>query len=258
MRTGAVVQLDERIAECRRRWEAAPGSRAFIPLADALRQAGRCDEALAVLERGLADHPGAIGALVTLARTLSAMGRSDRAAATAARVLEQDPDNLVALEMLGEDERRRGEVEAAIVHFERLVQLEPGERHWAAVLAELRGQRQAAVTAAGSEGGGFATLTLVDLYLAQGYRQQAAAMLRRLAAERPDDPVPARRLAALEEGEPAGEPAEGATPVVPAGDATPLRAMAPPAAGAPERREQSRAQFALWIERLRAERGAAR
>jgi Flp pilus assembly protein TadD len=252
-----VVQIEDRIAECRRRWEASPGSRAFIPLADVLRQAGRCDEALSVLETGLSAHPAAVGALVTLARTLAAMGRTERAVATATRVLEQDPDNLVALEMLGEDERRRGEVEAAIVHFERLVQLEPGDRHWGGILASLREEREAAATA-GGDGPGFATLTLVDLYLAQGYRQKATSLLRRLVADRPDDSALAERLSRLEEGDgpevPLETPAGGMMPEA----AAPARTPVPPVPGTAERREQSRAQFEMWIERLRAERGAAR
>lgn len=254
-----MVDLEQRLAECRRRWEAAPGSRAFIPLADALRQVGRCEEALAVLEAGLAAHPAAVGGLVTLARTLAAAGRAESAAAAAARVLEHDPDNLAALELLGEDERRRGETLAAIARFERLVELEPADRHWGGILAALRREREAEALAQGGPEAGFATLTLAELYLAQGYRQKAAATLRRLAAERPGDAALALRLAELEAA-PAGTGAAG--PAAPAGPtAAPTANVAPPLAGpaaaAAARRQQSQEQFALWIERLRAERGAA-
>lgn len=256
-----MVDLEQRLAECRRRWEAAPGSRAFIPLADALRQAGRCEEALAVLEQGLAAHPDAVGGLVTLARTHSAAGRPQQATAAAARILELDPDNLVALEMLGQEERRRGDIAAAIGRYERLAELEPGDRHWAEVLAVLRRESEEAAAPEETEAG-FATITLAELYLAQGYRQKAAATLRRLAAERPLDPEPAARLAELEA---AAAGTDGAavraapgtpTPAPPASAPAPPRAAAPPLGT--ERRQQSQEQFALWIERLRAERGAPR
>ncbi|MBK8166039.1 MAG: tetratricopeptide repeat protein [bacterium] len=243
--------LEDRISECRRRWTASPESRAFIPLADALRQAGLCDEALAVLEKGLTLHPRALGGLVTLARTLSAAGRAERAATVASRILEQDPDNLVALEMLGEDERRRGDTTSAIGYYERLAQLEPGDRHWSAILAGLRAQRDTGPDESGDPDAGLVTLTLVDLYLAQGYRLKAEAMLRRLAAARPDDPALSQRLAQFEaERSPVADLGSiAAVPVLPAPPT-----VAPASAA---RREQSREQFASWIERLRAERGAA-
>lgn len=254
-----MVGIDSRIDECRRRWEAAPGSRAFIPLADVLRQAGRSEEALAVLEQGLAAHPRAVGALVTLARTLAAVGRQAQSADVASRILEHDADNLVALEILGEHERGRGDLVAAMTHFERLVQLEPDDSHWAAVLNALRAEK-AAAQAAGGEGdeGGFATPTLVELYLAQGYRQKAVAMLERLVAERPGDTSLRERLAAL--SGPAPVSGEAAAAGAAAGDPSPAtqgtaREAAP--VGGSDRREQSREQFAMWIERLRADRGAA-
>lgn len=251
-----MFDLEDRITECRRRWEAAPGSRAFIPLADALRQAGRCEEALNLLEEGLAEHPRAVGGLVTLARTLSAAGRTERAAAVASRVLEQDPDNIVALEMLGEDERRRGDPIAAITHYERLVQLEPDDRHWQTILAGLREQRETEANETGDRDAGLATLTLVDLYLAQGYRQKAEAMLRRLVASRPADAGLRARLSEFATDGSQGVGA-GAGEIVAAAPAAPGPGRPPAAPGAGDRRDQSREQFALWIERLRAERGAA-
>ena len=246
--TEPLSDLELRIAACRQRCTEAPASRAFIPLADLLRQAGRTDEALSILEAGLARHPRAVGALVTLARCLAGVGRTTQAAEVGGRILELDPDNLVALEILGEEEQRRGDLMAAIGHYERLAQLEPADRHWTTELGRLREQRLAsAAAAAGDAEGGFATLTLVNLYLAQGYRQKAETLLRRLADERPGDAVVRGRLAELV----GADDDHGAS----------VERMAPPALprlgpGAGDKREQSREQFAMWIERLKAERGA--
>ena len=200
-----MTDLNARIIECRQRWEAAPLTRAFIPLADLLLQAGRHDDALAVLEEGLRHHPQAVGGLVTLARTLASARRPAQAAEAAARVLEFDPDNLVALELIADEDRRRGDLVAAIGHYERLAQLDPEDRRWEGAVTILREQRTAAASAGGDGADGFATLTLVDLYLAQGYRQKAESLLRRLAIERPDDLQVGRRLAAL----PGPAPADG-------------------------------------------------
>ncbi len=237
-----MADLETRISECRRRWEAAPGSRAFIPLADLLRQAGRTDEALVVLEEGLSRHPQAVAGLVTLARTLAAAGRPVESGEIAARVLEHDPDNLAGLELAADEDRRRGDLVAAIGHYERLAELAPDDRHWPAVLSGLREQRATLAAAEGAaEDGGFATLTLVDLYLAQGYNQKAEAVLARLAVERPDDPEVRRRLAAL--------PA--------AGDRVPEAPVVAPPLDRTGRRELAKEQFAMWIERLRVEREVA-
>jgi predicted Zn-dependent protease len=243
-----VADLEARISECRRRWEAAPDSRAFIPLADLLRQAGRAEQALEVLEAGLARHPRAVAALVTLARTLAAVGRTVEAAEAAAHVLEHDPDNIAGLELVAEEDRRRGDLVAASGRTERLAELAPDDRHWPALLGQLREQRAALSAAEGAaREGGFATLTLVDLYLAQGYAQKAEALLSRLVSERPDDPEVRRRLASLAS----------------AGDGAP--AAVAPAGGAPrslpqdraERREMAKEQFAMWIERIRVDREVA-
>lgn len=238
--------LEARIRECRQRWDEAPRSRAFIPLADLLRQAGRADEALAVLENGLARHPTAVAGLVTLARALMAAGREPAAAEAAGRALELDPDNLVALELLADDSRRRGEFENAVRHYERLAALAPGDRHWPAALGRVREEQMSCAQDTGPEAeAGFTTLTLADLYLAQGYRQKAELLLRRLAETRPDDPEVMRRLASLPASTATGGPGSGEPPVPAAGSR--------PQPGA-ERREQAREQFARWIERIRTER----
>ena len=247
-----MTDLETRIRECRLRWTSAPRSRAFIPLADALRQAGRWEDALAVLEAGFAHHPNAVGGLVTLARSLLAAGREGDAADAAGRALELDPDNLVALELLAQGDRQRGDLRAAIGRYERLIELAPGDGHWSGLLGRLREEQLTTVggAAGDDDGPGFATLTLADLYVAQGYRLKAEQLLRRLAGERPDDPEVMRRLAALPASpQPGGsEGLRGTTTPAPTG-----RGL-PPAA---ERREQAREQFARWVDRIRSEREVA-
>ena len=56
-----------------------PGSRLFLKLAQAYRQAGRLEDAAAVLERGLVMHPAMVEARQLLAELLRAMGDDEGA-----------------------------------------------------------------------------------------------------------------------------------------------------------------------------------
>lgn len=56
-----------------------PGSRLFIKLAQAYKDAGRLDESVQVLERGLVMHPAMVEARQDLAQVLEAMGDHEAA-----------------------------------------------------------------------------------------------------------------------------------------------------------------------------------
>ena len=62
------MDVDKQIAYYEHKCELNPDSRAFAPLADLYRRAGRFDDAFRVLEAGLAAHPRYISALVILGR----------------------------------------------------------------------------------------------------------------------------------------------------------------------------------------------
>lgn len=103
----------EHLAELRRRWQAEPGSRLFLQLAEEYRRADRHGEAVEVLEKGLEQHPNHVSAHVALGRVRLDMGEPGNAAKALERALELDVTNLVANKLLIEAYLGRGEKERA-------------------------------------------------------------------------------------------------------------------------------------------------
>lgn len=103
----------ERLAELRRRWQAEPGSRLFLQLAEEYRRAERHGEAVEVLQAGLADHPNHVSAHVALGRARLAMGEAAAAVGSLERALDLDATNLVANKALVEAYLAQGEREKA-------------------------------------------------------------------------------------------------------------------------------------------------
>jgi tetratricopeptide (TPR) repeat protein len=101
------------LAELRRRWQAEPGSRLFLQLAEEYRRADRHAEAVEVLEKGLEQHPNHVSAHVALGRVRLDMGEPGSAAQALERALELDVTNLVANKLLIEAYLGRGEKERA-------------------------------------------------------------------------------------------------------------------------------------------------
>lgn len=187
---------EQQIQQCRQRWALAPKSRAFAPLADALRQAGEYVEALDLLEKGLVLHPDFQAAMVILGLTLVADQQKDHGRKVLQTVLKMDPDNLVALDWLIEDACSRSAWEAAVPLLERMVKVEPDSPHWSQALATAR-QEFAPVTPKSTPRESFATMTLVDIYIAQGYHRRAREVLLRMQKQDPDRRDIADKLAEL-------------------------------------------------------------
>jgi len=177
--------LQHRIGICRRRLAAAPQSRAFAPLADLLRQAGCHEEALALLEDGLIRHPEFHAALVILGHTLLDADRSEHARKVLRRVLERDAENVVALRLLTEDGRSRRAWSEVVPLLEKLTVLDAGDERWRRALSEARANRNMPDPTDVPETS-FATMTLVEIYLAQGYRAKAMTALRQMQKREPE------------------------------------------------------------------------
>ena len=90
----------DRTAQLRARWESDPSSRIFLQLAEEYRHQGRVREALAVLERGLKEHPGYLSALVAKGRCLLELGEPEQSKAVLERVVKQDATQMVANKLL--------------------------------------------------------------------------------------------------------------------------------------------------------------
>ena len=73
-----------------------PDGRAFVPLADAHRQLGDMDQALALVREGLQEHPDLTSGHVVEGWIHRAQGDIDTALKSFERVVELDPDNAIA------------------------------------------------------------------------------------------------------------------------------------------------------------------
>jgi tetratricopeptide (TPR) repeat protein len=90
----------DRLAQLRAKWDADPTSRVFLQLAEEYRHLGRVQDALAVLDRGLKEHPGYLSALVAKGRCHLELGEGEPARAVLERVVKQDATQMVANKLL--------------------------------------------------------------------------------------------------------------------------------------------------------------
>ncbi len=93
---------DQNLEELRQRWEADPGSRVFLQLAEEYRRLGRINEAIHVLEQGLERSPNHLSAKVALGRCRLESQAFEAAGSIFEEVIERDPTQLVANRLLVE------------------------------------------------------------------------------------------------------------------------------------------------------------
>jgi tetratricopeptide (TPR) repeat protein len=90
----------DRLTQLRAKWDADPTSRVFLQLAEEYRHLGRVKEGLAVLEKGLKEHPGYLSALVAKGRCHLELSEGEAARAVLERVVKQDATQMVANKLL--------------------------------------------------------------------------------------------------------------------------------------------------------------
>ncbi len=222
------VEQEIRALESRLEAEGDPHGRAFAPLADAYRRAGRHDEAAAVLKEGLSRHPGAATGHVVAGLLHWDMGNSEEAERSLQRVLELDDENVVALEVLAELALEAGSRDRARDLFHRVRALDAFHPTAEDRIRELEasgspdpgadptlqedavrgdsgdGRRADAPPGDAADGGApdgedteVYTRTMAELYASQGLTDRALKVFRRLAREDPDDPELQRKIEEL-------------------------------------------------------------
>jgi tetratricopeptide (TPR) repeat protein len=260
------MKLQDRITLYRERLDREPRSRSFAPLADLLRQDGRLQEALKIVDAGLASHPAYISALVIRGRILLELGRLDEARESLRSVLRHDAENVLVLRLLADDARQQRAWAEAIPLMEKLAVLDTQEQAWLEAIAEARQQLAPAAAPAEPAGErGFATMTLVDILLAQGYRDKAAAALEEMLQRDPGRTDAREKLDQLKgafadgrngiavppgHGAPALAPADRTEPQPMRGD--PLEARRRLLEG---QRNRDKKQFEDWLDKIRQDGG---
>jgi predicted Zn-dependent protease len=214
------------VDELRRRVREEPGSRLFLGLAEELLRRGEREEALAVLEAGLAARPGQVAATVAKARCLIELERPLEAWEAIEAVLRRDPTHLVASKLAVELWLRVGDLGRARASLERYAPqgaADPDLIRFKTRLRELEATRApppVSASAAGApapaevsstasappaapstpaaapaEDDGPVTVTLGNLYLLQGHRAEAERIFRRILRTDPDNRAARQGLA---------------------------------------------------------------
>ena len=247
----------EQIERLVKRHRANPESKTFAPLADLLRQDGQVEEALVLLEDGLARYPEYKTAMVILGCTLMDSNRLDHARKVLVKVLDLDPQNLVALRLLAQDAYGQGIWHLAMPWLVRLAELEPQVDEWAEKLARVRQEVDGPGSESTSEPSGpeeFATMTMAEIYIEQGYLSKALAALKLIQARepgRPDVKIRLTEVMALLTDQRSSGAADGST-----GDrgpeAGPRRSRRQEMAA---KRARDKEQFNAWIDGVQPEEG---
>ncbi len=231
------------------RYRAAPDSHVFAPLADACRKHGMIDEAIDIVERGVAKHPNYASGHVVRGKCYFDRGDMDAAGEAFRKVLRIDANNLVALKYLGALCADAGDAAGAREHFKHILALDPENREIRSRLESLEDEAPRAGVSIeadsrddddamrdddGFEGApitlgdddtsasdDLATMTLADIYRSQGYTDKALRIYREVLRRQPDNVEVIARIRAMEsEGSGASTPAgAGAAQEPPALDA---------------------------------------
>jgi tetratricopeptide (TPR) repeat protein len=197
-----------------------PHSTTFVPLSDAYRNLGMLEESLSVARHGIEALPFFGPGYVVLGRAQMQCGELDRAAQSFRKALEIDAESIAALKNLAKLCVLQGDREQACSLLARAVELSPDDP----VLANLhRSLKPLAVEVVSSDMDEdaiepaspseplFATATVADLYVKQGYLDKAQAIYRELLEAQPDDDSVRDRLNGVEAllAEKAPTPVEG-------------------------------------------------
>lgn len=120
--------VDQEIRELRARFwsQRDPEGRAFAPLADAYRRKGDLDEALSLVEDGLARLPDFTSGQLVAARVFRSVDDAESARRALDRLLELDPRNTLGLLERAEVVGALGDRDAAAHDLQTLLALEPG------------------------------------------------------------------------------------------------------------------------------------
>ena len=204
-----------------------PHSTAFVPLAEAYRQIGLLDDALAAARMGTTMLPHFSPGFATLGRILGQMGRVDEAMNAYARALSIDRQSQSALIGLARLHLIRGDREMARHILLQAAEFHPQDemvenmlvaldlpRPWLeespAALAEQPAVASAAAEEPAAEtvgGEPIPTATLAEIYAKQGLVDQAVHVYEEILRLEPDNAAAAHRLAELR-----GEPPATAAP----------------------------------------------
>ena len=179
-----------------------PGSRMFIKLARSYREAGRLDEAVEVLERGIVLRPGEIMARELLAEILTEQGKEDEALEHLLKAARELARHAGVFKRLGDLYESRGRLEEAANARGLAGRLVRGPDEMDAareLIRELAGPPGGEAPPDNLTASSQETATMAEIYAKQGHLAQARDIYRKLAGQHPELEKYKARLAELEE-----------------------------------------------------------
>jgi tetratricopeptide (TPR) repeat protein len=179
---------EARIRDLNRRIAQDPTSPLFMALAEEHRAAGRLDEAIRILEKGVGTHARYLSAQVALGRAYREAGRIEESLSLFVKALESDPGNLVAARSLAEVYLSRGDRVEAIKRY-KLYHALSRDRAVEEIIERLETEIGPAPPPASDAQG----RVLADLYFDQGHYKEAFAAYEGLSSAHPSDAGLARR-----------------------------------------------------------------
>jgi len=196
------------------KYENAPDSHIFAPLADAYRKAGMLEEAVVICDKGVKKHPRYTSGYVVQGKCYFDLDLPDKAERAFQKVLDLDRNNLVALKYLGLILLERGDKEGAMGHFEHILALDPEDKEIKFKLEDLSDEAdmEPGVEERSFEGDpislgeedetpdDLATTTLADIYAEQGYTDKAEKIYREILKKQPHNEHVKNKLRALAGG----------------------------------------------------------
>ncbi len=199
-------ELNEELKVLIKRFDEAPDSRLFAPLADAYRKNGNLDKAIEICEEGLSRHPDYISARIIMGKCFYDKGASERAKTEFEKATELDSENMVALKFLGDIYLAEDDRERASDYYQKLLAIDPSNQEIKKLNAEisedftprsidLEDQGNIAETETSSEP---ATMTLAGIYAAQGYYAKAKNIYESILEEEPGNEEARNMLSKLE------------------------------------------------------------
>ncbi|NWF51516.1 MAG: hypothetical protein HXY47_00330 [Nitrospirae bacterium] len=117
--------------------ERDPNSKLFVPLAEEYKKAGKIEEAMEVLLKGLERHPHYMSARVSLGKIYLEKGMLNEASEEFKKVVSVIPDNLYAHKKLAEIYENLDKKNKAIEEFKIVLRLNPIDEIAAKTLASL-------------------------------------------------------------------------------------------------------------------------
>jgi tetratricopeptide (TPR) repeat protein len=167
-----------------------PESHVFYPLAQSYIKLGLTDSARNVLRQGLLLQPDHLDGQLLLAELLGENGHYDDAVALYDRVLNQHPESFEALIGIARLDLRQSNITRARSYIERARSVDPQS----AVLNDLTKQLSDSTDHRSQPVTPFATTTIAELYVKQGLIEKAINVYHTLVTQQPDNDVIAARL----------------------------------------------------------------